>query len=171
MSKSNGDFANILNLLGAIGLSQGAPPSGPCPCGCDSAPLHEQALNDSMDAAVGALNQAREQAHAALSRFLEACERHEQTLAYYETVRTNKDLSKFFGDDLRDAAHILADVRGYIESRGMVLPLKTMQVEQEGCCEPAPVVAAKPAAAAAPAAKPAVTVKKVTPAPASKGKK
>ena len=169
MCKTNVDFDNILNLI--MGGGGGG---GGCGCGCQSkAPLHEQALVDAMDLTVRRLSEARDQAEKALSRFLAACEKHEKTVAYYETVRTNKDLSKFFGGDLTDASDILEDVRAYIASRGMVLPLVTVTETAEGYCKPAPLPA-KPAAAAKPAAKPApaAAVKRVVvTTPASKGKK
>ena len=144
MCKTNVDFDNILNIIMGGGGGGGG---GECPCGCQSkAPLHEQALVDAMDEAVKTLSEARDQAEAALSRFLAICEKHEKTVAYYETVRTNKDLSKFFGNDLQDASHILEDVRAYTASRGMVLPIVTVTKTGEGYCKPAPLPT-EPAAA------------------------
>jgi hypothetical protein len=170
MCTTNGNLDNILNIIMG-GIAGGG--GGECPCGCQSkAPLHEQALVDAMDEAVKTLSQARDQAEAALSRFLATCEKHEKTVAYYETVRTNKDLSKFFGNDLQDASHILEDVRAYTASRGMVLPIVTVTETGEGYCQPAPLPA-KPAAAAKPAAKPApaAAVKRVVVTSPAKKKK
>lgn len=153
------EFDNIFSLLSNLGLASPPANEGPCPRDCESASFHERALKDATGAAVSALAEARDAAEAALSRFLRVCRRHEQTLAYYETVRTSEDLSKFFGDDLRDTSHILADVRGYIESRGMILPIKTVEVAQN--CDPKPAPVAAPAAK--PATKPAPVVVKKSP--------
>ncbi len=151
------EFDNIFSLLSNLGLASPPPNEGPCPCGCESDPFHERAFRDAAEASVADLCAARDAAEEALSRFLGVCERHEQALAYYETVRTSKELSKFFGRNLTDASHILADVRNYIKSRGMVLPIKMVEVAQKCDPKPAPVVAP----AAKPAAKPAAAVKRV----------